>query len=159
VSNDASLRDKISACISLAQFSADMLKSRREVEWKVTVALWTLIAASAAFLVSNKIALPFFWVPVIVILHYIWLRRMNHSFQVDQRKAYHFREQAEFCLLSNDHGIQPSPPRIAHHSREWWFGVLINVRVYSNFSQLSDWQSLPTSLAKGHTNSALPRFG
>jgi hypothetical protein len=68
---DLSLPEKVSACISLAQFLGDMLKSRREVAWKVSVALWTLIAASTAFLIGNKIALLLFWVPVIVLLHYI----------------------------------------------------------------------------------------
>ena len=126
VSDDLSPHEKVSACINLAQFSADMLKSRREVEWKVTAALWTLVVVSTAFLKTNKIALPFYWALVIVVLHYIWLRRMNHSFQVDQRKAYHFREQAEYCLLSNDHQIQPSPPKIVHYGCEWWFGVFIN---------------------------------
>jgi hypothetical protein len=51
---------------------------------------------------------------------------MNHSFQNDQRKAYHFREQAEYCLLLKDHEIKPSDPLIVHYSCEWWFGVFKN---------------------------------
>jgi hypothetical protein len=119
-------KDKFDACLALAEFSGDRFDSRRDYEWKVTVGFWTLLAVSIAFLFEKSVRIPWWFIPVIIVLHCVWLRGVNVGHRNDVRRAFHFRQEAEFCLLHDDHVIVESPAVLQPSELAWWFGFLGN---------------------------------
>ena len=93
--------------LKLAESAQDRFHSRRETEWKVTVALWTLFAASTAAAITARVWHPT-WIAlmglglviaVIVFFYwYIWLRYLAEAFRRDQRVSYHWESAVQDML-------------------------------------------------------------
>lgn len=119
-------KEKFDACIVLAEFSGDRFDSRRDYEWKVTIGFWTLIAVAISFVVGRSVQIPWWCVPVVVLLHCVWLRGVNVGHRNDVQRAFHFRQEAEACLLHDNYVISPSPALLKTSELAWWFGFLTN---------------------------------
>lgn len=116
----------IKACLDLAAFSAGRFDARRDFEWKVTVGVWTVLAVSVGFSYGKAFTIPWWFIPAVTSLHAFWVRGVYVGNQNDIKKAYHFREQAELCLLNSDHKVTPSPTLIKRFSLQWHLGFLSN---------------------------------
>jgi hypothetical protein len=56
----------------------------------------------------------------------VWLRGVHVQNKNDSERAFHFRKQAECCLLHGNHIIDASPALVKPFGRIWWFGFLSN---------------------------------
>jgi hypothetical protein len=102
--------DKFNALMKLADFRFQRWRERRTTDWKLSLALWTLLVAAAAYLITHRI--EFTWSPwatalmtalvliILVIVHALFLVRNNWiSNEMDIRTAFHFAEHAEKIVL------------------------------------------------------------
>lgn len=119
-------KDLIKACLDLAAFSADRFDARRDYQWKITLGIWSLLAAGAAFSYGKPFALPWLFIPSVTLLHSIWIRGVYVGNYNDRTKAYHFREQAEQCLIDKNQKVLRSPAMIKRWRWRWWIGFLAN---------------------------------
>jgi hypothetical protein len=91
-------KDRADLYYKLAQSAQARFNSRRDVEWKVTIALWTLFGAAAGAVVTARFWTPEKWQVIILsavvlgILGYYrfrWLPYLALTFSRDQRTSYY----------------------------------------------------------------------
>jgi hypothetical protein len=93
--------------MKLADFRFQRWRERRATDWKFTLALWTLLVASASYLTAHKIQL-WWWMTalsllVLVLGHaLLWVRNNWISNEMDIRTAFHFTDHAENIVLPNN---------------------------------------------------------
>src|SRR5436853_213506 len=102
-----------------------------------------MLAAGAGFSYGKSFAVPWYIVPAIVAIHSIWVRGVYVGNQNDLMKAYHFRQEAERCLLDANHKRLRSPDLIKRWSWRWFFGFLTN---WANLFELLATAALATAL-------------
>lgn len=112
--------------MKLADFSSGRWDARRSYEWKVSIAIWTLLAAGIVFLRTNRLWLPEWIGLAVVFLHWMWNSGIYVANQNDRMKAYHFRNEAESVLKDAAHAIKNSPAFIKHGTAKGIFGFLGN---------------------------------
>jgi hypothetical protein len=85
--------------LELAKTAQSRFDSRRDIEWKVTVALWTLFGAATAAVITSRVwSAPLLLVVfltmgvfVVVLLYGLWwLPYLAKSFRRDQRTSYYW---------------------------------------------------------------------
>ena len=83
--------------LELAKSAQSRFDSRREVEWKVTVALWTLLGAATGAVITSRVWTATDWLVVFLaigvctivgIYRMWWLPYLAKAFRRDQRTAY-----------------------------------------------------------------------
>jgi hypothetical protein len=119
--------------LELAKSAQGRFDSRRDVEWKVTVALWTLYgAASAAAIGVERISAPAWQMAavtlvalvIVVVYGVLWLPFLAKEFKRDQRTSY-FWESGVQSLLSTklcktlDPGYKFTEPGTLDRKPEW----------------------------------------
>lgn len=99
-------KDKFDACMKLTEFYTQKAYNRQSHQFKVTIGLWTVLLAIAAFLLDKHVAPPipkwFGWA-VLFAYVFIWVRAIAFKNYKDQRAAFHFTAQAEAVLLDDSH--------------------------------------------------------
>jgi small-conductance mechanosensitive channel len=97
------LKDKTAALVELVKLRLDKYKQTRELEFKVNIALWTLIVLIGyyyrdTFNLANKGDWVFFVVVTLVIVpghFFLWLVPVSHSLARDNAKALELQKQIE----------------------------------------------------------------
>jgi hypothetical protein len=109
-------KDRFDALMKLAEFKSDIREKRQEIEWKISVAVWTLTAASMAYLRGT----PVFWsllaVVVLVVVHsWLWVRTNFNSAERDADFMYYFMDHASRIVIP---GCVPDPgPKVPHQTK------------------------------------------
>jgi hypothetical protein len=106
--------------MKLADFRYQRWRERRSTDWKMSLALWTLLVGAASYLVAHNIIFQwYFTLPTLVILvvaHALfWVRSNWISNQMDILTAFHYAESAE--TLVQPHFTGPVEPR--RHPKEF----------------------------------------
>ena len=102
-------KDRFAALMELAKFRMDVREKRMSRQWRVTLGLWTLLAASIAYLRPQSTwALIVMWFVLVVIHAILWVRTNNNSSERDARRAYYHAELAERIIHP---GPAPDLPR------------------------------------------------
>ncbi len=112
--------EKFNALMKLADFRYQRWRERRSTDWKLSLALWTLLVGAASYLIANKISFEWYVaLPVLVILVVLhalfWVRTNWISNEMDILTAFHFAEHAE--KIVQPHFIGPIEPR--RHPKEF----------------------------------------
>jgi len=76
---------RFEALMRQAEFRRQFRNSRVDVEWRVTLAAWALMVGIATTVTSYPPWFIFYGVPVVVVLHLIWLRDNFERNQQDAR--------------------------------------------------------------------------
>ena len=105
---------KFDALMKLADFRMQRWRDRRATDWKLSLALWTLLVATAAYLIVNGVIIRYPWwvtavaLVILVIGHALfWVRTNWISNEMDARTAFHFAEHAETLVLPDN--LVPEP--------------------------------------------------
>lgn len=94
------------ACFRLAEFGAGRLDARRNYEWKITFAVWTLLAAGT-YRGFEKI--PVLAGVVVGLGHASWLRSVWFRHASDTEFMWHFINEAQRII--SEHGVRIIPPK------------------------------------------------
>ena len=97
--------ERADVLMQIANFRLDRWKNRREHEWRISAALWALLAAA----IYKDIPFPLSWVIVVIVLHAIWAFLNWRSNQRDIEKAFKSVEDSERLL-----GQNPDPLPCSH---------------------------------------------
>jgi hypothetical protein len=105
---------RFDALMKLADFRYQRWRERQSTDWKISLALWTLLVGAASYLMANKIVFAwYFSLPVLVILvvshPLLWVRSNWMNNQMDILTAFHYVESAEMLVQPNFVG--PIEPR------------------------------------------------
>jgi hypothetical protein len=93
--------------LELAKSAQGRFNSRRDVEWKVTVALWTMYGAACGAVIGTEkivalklaIGLVILVALAIVVLYgLVWLRFLAKEFKRDQRTSYYWESGVQLIL-------------------------------------------------------------
>jgi len=92
--------EKFNALMKLADFRFQRWRERRTTDWKLSLALWTLLVAVAAYgKAHGKFEFPV-WVTALVLISLVighalfWVRTNFNSSVFDIRTSFHFADQA-----------------------------------------------------------------
>ena len=129
-----SKKDYFDAFVKLAEVRIARNNVRRQLEWKISIALWAFLAAA---IYSLKIR-PSDYILVaalalIVIVHGgMWVAKIWSTNKYDLRAAFHYLNCAEQALLEVPFTFEPQTKAIAEREqgRVWWYDLI-----------LSDWSS------------------
>ena len=96
-------KDKSAALIDLEKIRIEKYKQTRELEFKVNVALWTLIVLVGyhyrdKFSIIYREDLVFFIIVALIVVSghfFLWLTPISKSLARDNAKAHEFEEEAE----------------------------------------------------------------
>ena len=76
---------RFEALMRQAEFRRQFRDSRTDIEWRVTLAAWALMIGIATTVTSNPTWFVFYGVPLVIVLHLIWLRDNFERNQQDAR--------------------------------------------------------------------------
>lgn len=104
--------EKFNALMKLADFRYQRWRERRTTDWKLSLALWTLLVATAAYFIAHKIEFRSGAVALVLIIlvighAWLWVRNNWISNEMDIRSAFHFAEHAEKLVLPSNPGPKP----------------------------------------------------
>jgi hypothetical protein len=124
-------KERFEACLKLAEHAQKNFHTRREFEWKVTLAYWALLVAAIASTLHAPIEMAklphsatLFGVWISVLLYaFFWLRGTWVASQNDKLRADHFFNEAE-QMIHSDEKPRHGPPKVTRYSCEWCFGFL-----------------------------------
>jgi hypothetical protein len=118
-------KEQFEACMKLADYSAGRHNARRDYEWKVSLALWAALLASAPVLKGIQLhALSILLVPVFYAA--FWLRGLWIANANDKNLTEHFRAEAEkiardptsITILASPQKLSGSRPHF-HFMKDW----------------------------------------
>lgn len=87
---------RIETYCALSKQHAEEYRSRRALEWRLHLAIWTILSATVALCLSNEVKLGgmafclFFAVPI----HLIWTVMIVRGEIIEQNLSFYFREKA-----------------------------------------------------------------
>lgn len=94
------------ACIRMAEIGFGRWDARRSYEWKITIGLWTLLAAA---IYRGFEILPLLVGLLVVVGHGWWLRNIWVRHASDANLAWHFFNQGQRFLAK--YGVESLPER------------------------------------------------
>jgi len=129
---------KVQVYCTLADQLDNQYHQRRELEWRIHISVWTLIAAVSYLLITQKVQLgrELFLLFLIVPLHFIWCVKIHTGGFRAQHLSRQYRRAAERLLnpsgpLIDDKGTARNPdrellpPRWLRMSFEWYWWWMI----------------------------------
>jgi hypothetical protein len=131
--------EQFQAWHDLSEHSYKEYNDRRELEWKINVAVWTLLSAVGYLLVSQKIHLGCRLVPLfaMVPLHALWCIKIQRGEYREQQRADRYRIAAE-RILAGQGGApgeeEPKPlpqQRFFDRFKSYWWWLFITVGMTS----------------------------
>jgi hypothetical protein len=114
-------KERFDALMKLAEFKCNVREKRRELEWKMSIGVWTVTVGAIAFLRNASIWLCAGFVVSLAILH--GLAWVGVNFQTNERDArlmYFFADRAQQIILPDTIGEDLIYPGIAK-PRFWRF--------------------------------------
>ena len=105
MTDDNTLFDK---CMKQAEYFAGRWDARRNHEWKMTISLWTLLAAAIGFL-SSKGRLELWMIFIPIGLHALWLHGVWIANDFDKRLGRYYQNQAQKLLFDPSRKLEPVP--------------------------------------------------
>ena len=101
--------DQFQAYRALSEHMYTEYSHRRELEWKINVAVWTLLSAVGYLLVSQKIHLGCRLLPLIAMvpLHTLWCIKIHRGEYREQRLCDRYRAEAERILGEQESEVVP----------------------------------------------------
>jgi hypothetical protein len=99
-------KDRFDALMKLAEFRRQVRQSRRETEWRVTMAAWGLVVVSAVSLKSNPVLYSAF-ASLMCLMHFLWVRWNFRTSERDIRIAFEYVDAASKILFPD----RPPPGR------------------------------------------------
>jgi len=154
-------KERFDALIKLAEFRQARDRSRRELEWKFSVALWALLAASPVYITKrpNDLLLAFVLVLINFIYAFLWANETRIRNRMEVEIAFYYLEQAEKLIdpainsRKKPKWIQGGPFNRSHWYKFWedlWStGLQIVVTVALS---LSAWFLIGSEIIKGAGN-------
>jgi len=114
----------INLCMKQAAYFAGRWDGRRNFEWKMSLAMWAVLAATIKFLPEIKNFKC--WMPIVpVILHSMWLYGVWKANQFDKVHGRYFRDHAEKLMRHPEVPIKwgeiPEPLPATRIKRIWEF--------------------------------------
>jgi hypothetical protein len=123
-------KEKFDACIKLAEFGAGRWDARRQYEWKITLAIWALLAAGIGQ--TSNFNFPWWYGVLVIAGHAFWLRNLWLANQYDKDIMTTFQRGAEKLLENHVVFKPPKKWRI----KEWMLGIWLLRR---SIAFLIDW--------------------
>lgn len=115
--NQMEPKDRADLYFKLAQSAQDRFDSRRDVEWKVAIALWTLFGAAAGAIITARYWTPSPWqvvcisasvIGILYIYRRWWLTYLAEAFARDQRTSYYWESAIQELLgVELPRGLDP----------------------------------------------------
>jgi hypothetical protein len=107
-------KDKIDACLKLAEMGAARWKNRQTYEWKVTLLIWAGLLAGAKFMREAEVAVPTRpliagGVAFLALYAFLWLRGVWTGNYNDKAWDIFYRKAAAE-LISTDSNTVARPP-------------------------------------------------
>ena len=102
--NGSGLKDRFNAYMELVRYAAGRHDARRQIEWKVNFAFWTLLVGGAWALRSTGrpvppiLLHPLFPYVVLGLYAFVWLRGLWRANADDKNMADYFRDLAQRLL-------------------------------------------------------------
>jgi len=114
-------KDRFDRFMQLADFRLRRWDARRNAEWKISLSLWALLAATALYV---PIPLDMFWVSVFLVLIWMsytlfWALALLRRNLLDMDTAFHYTENAE-SILRHDVKPRPKPKESDYRLRSLW---------------------------------------
>ncbi|MBI4183582.1 MAG: hypothetical protein HY521_06270 [Proteobacteria bacterium] len=110
-SDNCSQKEKFDALMKQAEYAFASFNGRRQYEWKVNFALWTVIVAAIGYLKGTPIP---WWLGVLgAVVHGYFLWGISGANKNDKLMADHFRDQAARILCDPEYRVLKPPPRIS----------------------------------------------
>jgi hypothetical protein len=101
------LKDRIDFCDRASKRAYTSWNDRRQYEWKLSIALWTVLAVSVGFFTEKGIVvttLPYLGFATCVFAVYLlWLRGIWRANEFDRRMQFHYDDQARKLLGHPNH--------------------------------------------------------
>jgi hypothetical protein len=99
-------KDKVEALIKLADIQQKGFDKRRDIEWKVSLALWAAIFIGTGFLLDHKelkydIFLILIGYIVFCIIYFIWVGKIGNSHEIDKYYRNTHRDNI-FAIFNNE---------------------------------------------------------
>jgi hypothetical protein len=125
-------KSRFDACVKQAEFFSKKVFNRQAYQWKVTLGLWALIAASVNFLWGKDVVPPWWaFLTVLLLYGFLWVRAIAHKNHDDQQLEWHFTRAAWAILNAKEaqvveEALKDPPPKTPLWSRLALFGFLGN---------------------------------
>jgi hypothetical protein len=99
-------RKDIETYLKILDYTLRRHEWRANIEWKLTIAVWTLLFAGCAFFISQKAILPLwagFAIPLpIVAFHIFWLDGIYKGHDIWKARMNFWADKAQFKALGGD---------------------------------------------------------
>jgi hypothetical protein len=103
-------KDLFDACIKQAEYFHNHFDQRRQYEWKITLAVWTLFVGGIAFVHHPLSVSP--WLAGVLLVGYtlLWLKRVWEANNTDKELSMYYQRQADCVMRDALYQIEPRPP-------------------------------------------------
>jgi hypothetical protein len=134
---DETEKYRFDALMKLAEFTSAIREKRRELEWKVSLGVWTVTAAALVYLKGCPVVWLLILLALLIAAHtWLWVRTNYNSSERDAGIMYFYVEQAIRIILPES---VPDPgkkqPVFAKKLRNWdflkhepiWFEIAVTM--------------------------------
>ena len=116
-----SQKEQFDALLKLAEFKCNIREKRRDIEWKVSLALWAITGAAVAYLKGHSFLWSVVLLGCVVLMHsLLWVRTNYDSNERDARQMYFYLNHAALLVLPNS-VKNPGPQEPWPRFRVWHF--------------------------------------
>jgi len=118
-------KDEIELCMKQAEYFARRWDGRRNFEWRMSLAIWAILAAGIRFL--PELHNFRWWLPLVpVLLHSLWVYGIWKANWIDKEQGRYFQDHAQKFLMHPGQPVHwdhlpdkvPGPTRL---KRVWMF--------------------------------------
>jgi len=91
-------KDEIELCMKQAEYFARRWDGRRNFEWRMSLAIWAILAAGIRFL--PELHNFRWWLPLVpVVLHSLWVYGIWKANWIDKEQGRYFQDHAQKFLM------------------------------------------------------------
>jgi len=154
-------KDRIEAYSKLSEQMYKQYKDRRELEWRIHVAIWTFLVAIGYLVVTQHLQPKYsvFGLLLIIPLHAIWCIKIHIGEFLDQHHSIGYRRAAERLIAHRGTSIAPKqetliddekpllpPPEVQNIFDSYWWWVAVEAGTTALITMaiiVLAWQSNP----------------
>jgi len=88
-------KERFDALIKLAELQSSIREKRRDIEWKVSMALWAITGGAVAYLKGHSVLWSLILLGIVVFMHsWLWVRTNYKSSERDADQVYYYMRHA-----------------------------------------------------------------
>ncbi len=122
-------KEQIDAITALCRLSRERFESRRQMEWRASVAVWSVFGAGSGFILAAKDWQPSFYLGVagclvalliVVSYGYWWLPYLTREAQRESRQSYYWETWLQKVSIGRLLPLHLQPETRSGHSETEW---------------------------------------